>query len=62
MQRSECELCGKHRHVGPFRMNDGQTFKALCGPCKVKLTLTPERVAKLQAEITHAVRTVEGSD
>lgn len=57
--KGTCELCGREGHVGPFRTDDGREFTALCGGCKVKITLTPERKARLEAEIAHAVKVVD---
>jgi hypothetical protein len=54
--KGTCEKCGQERHVGLFR-TESQTFKALCGPCKVKLTMTPERTKRLAEELSELTGT-----
>lgn len=52
--KGTCEVCGNpDRHVGRFR-TPTKTWTRVCGSCKVRLTLTPSKVAQLQAEVAMA--------
>ncbi len=48
--KAACEKCGRDDvHTGPFSdSKTGEKWKALCGSCKFKVTLSdPERKARL---------------
>lgn len=53
-----CEVCHKHVPTSPFR-DKGKSWNDVCGRCKVIITLTPERLAKLQAEYSAVGRALE---
>lgn len=58
--KGTCEICGQgDRFVGPFRFDDGRHFERVCGPCKLRITMTPERWKSLEREIRHAVEVVD---
>lgn len=59
MAKGTCEGCGEpDRYVGPFR-DGGRTWQALCGSCKVQRTMTPERTARLERDLSAMGCTVE---
>ncbi len=52
--KGTCEVCMQpDRHVGNFRVGK-RLLSCVCGACKVRLTLTPVKVAQLRAEVTLA--------
>lgn len=51
-----CEKCNKPaENCGPFQC-DGKSYESLCGSCKIKITLTPERKAKLIKDIQNTCK------
>ena len=51
---AECVRCHKTRPGSAFRA-DGTHYAHLCVKCKIELTLTPERVAEMQQEVTRTL-------
>jgi hypothetical protein len=50
--RGPCECCGREMpNLGPFRA-DGHQWAAVCGGCKVRITLRdPRRRARLERDV-----------
>lgn len=47
-----CDVCNTPQpNCGPWKFDDGRRSDKVCGGCKMRLTLTPERRAALAAEI-----------
>lgn len=51
----ECDVCGRAApNCGPFRADDGRSWALVCGGCKVRISMTPERKQRLAAELQAA--------
>lgn len=60
MKLKLCPRCQKEKpNVGPWKSGE---WSELCGSCKIQLTLTPKRVAALQAEFAQVGRYLEKLD
>lgn len=55
MEKTTCQRCSRLGYCGPWKENG---FTWLCGSCKLKLTMTPERTEKLKGDVERAIRFV----
>lgn len=57
-RETTCPRCGHtDRPVGPWNGEGG--FTQLCGPCKVEVTFTPERMRRLSRDIEAVMRAAD---
>jgi hypothetical protein len=56
-----CQVCHRpEKNASPFKLDDGRKFARVCGGCKVRLALSPERKATLEHELSIMVAEMTG--